>query len=200
VGLGIACKKEGKGDVVVTYFGDGASGRGTLHEAFNMCSIMKLPVIWVCENNMLAINMPASEAVASKDIADLAYGYSMPGVIVDGQDVIAVCEAVMSAVDRARAGNGPSLVECKTFRFRPHNEGGKMIRGYKPIPEEEIAEWQSKDPIALFRTKLIDQGIFTAADAEVVDKELTVEIAAAEKFVAESPMADPERMFNSLYA
>lgn len=200
VGLGIACKKEGKGNVVVSYFGDGASGRGTLHEAFNMAAIMKLPVVWVCENNMLAINMPANEAVASKDIADLAYGYNMPGVVVDGQDVVAVAEAVMSAVDRARAGDGPSLVECKTFRFRAHNEGGQMIRGYKPIPEEEIAEWRSKDPIILFRRKLLDQGILTEADADKIDNDAAAEIADAEKFVAESPMPDPEKMFNCLYA
>ena len=200
VGLGIACKKDGKGNVVVAYFGDGASGRGTLHEAFNMCAIMKLPVIWVCENNMLAITMPVEEAVASKDIADLAYGYNMPGVVVDGQDVVAVCEAVMTAVERARTGQGPSLVECKTFRFRSHSEGGRMIRGYKPIPEEEIAEWRSKDPIVLFREKLIAQGIFTETDAEAIDKEVAAEVTAAEKFVAQSPLPDPERMFNSLYA
>ncbi|MBN1382187.1 MAG: thiamine pyrophosphate-dependent dehydrogenase E1 component subunit alpha [Deltaproteobacteria bacterium] len=200
LGLGIACKKDGKGNVVVSYFGDGASGRGTLHEAFNMTSIYKLPVVWLCENNMLAINMPASEAVASKDVADLAYGYNMPGVVVDGQDVVAVAEAVMIAVERARAGDGPSLVECKTFRFRPHSEGGKMIRGYQPIPEEEIAEWRSKDPIVLFRKKLIEQGIAANVELDKIDGDAAAEIAVAEKFVAESPLADPERMFNSLYA
>jgi pyruvate dehydrogenase E1 component alpha subunit len=200
VGLGIACKKKGQGNIVVSYFGDGASGRGTLHESFNMAAIMKLPVVWVCENNLLAITMPVEQAVAAKDIADLAYGYNMPGVVVDGQDVIAVCEAVMSAVDRARSGEGPSLVECKTFRFRAHNEGGTMIRGYKPIPEEEIAGWRSKDPIVLFRNKLVEQGIVTRGEAETIDREIATEIEAAEKFVVESPIPDPQVMFKSLYA
>ncbi len=200
VGLGISCKKKGKGAVVVCYFGDGASGRGTLHESFNMAAIMKLPVVWVCENNGMAIFMPVTESSASKDIADLAYGYGMPGIIVDGQDVVAVAEAVMSAVERARAGEGPSLVECKTHRFRAHNEGTPILSGVLPVPDETLAKWRAKDPIILFRNKLIERGIFTAANAEKIDKEISAEIEAAEKETMECSMPDPETMFKSLYA
>jgi len=200
VGMGIACKKKGKGAVVVSYFGDGTSGRGTLHEAFNMAAIMKLPIVWVCENNGLAIFMPVTASSASKDIADLAYGYGMPGVIVDGQDVVAVAEAVMSAVERARAGEGPSLVECKTYRFRPHNEGIPILRGTEPVPEAEIAQWLAKDPITLFRAKLIERGIFTAADAEKIDKEIAADIDQAEKETMACGVPDPNEMFKTLYA
>jgi len=199
VGIGIACKKKGKGSVMVAYFGDGGSGRGTLHESFNMAAIMKLPVVWVCENNQLAIFMPVTEHSASKDIADLAYGYGMPGVVVDGQDVVAVAEAVMSAVERARAGEGPSLVECKTYRFRPHNEGIPILRGTTPIPEEELAAWRSRDPIVLFRNKLIERGIFTAAEAEQIDRQIQAEVDQAEKEAMESGVPDPNEMFQSLY-
>jgi len=200
VGLGISCKKKGKGAVVVAYFGDGASGRGTLHESFNMAATMKLPIVWVCENNQLAIFMPATEHSASKDIADLAYGYAMPGVVIDGQDVVAVAEAVMSAVERARAGDGPSLVECKTYRFRPHNEGIPILRGTEPVPEEELAEWRSKDPIILFRNKLVERGIFTAADAEKIDKQIQADVDQAEKETMAAGVPDPAKMLQCLYA
>ncbi len=200
VGLAMSCKAKGNGDVVVAYFGDGASGRGTLHESFNMASIMKLPVVWVCENNGFAIFMPVEEHSASKDIADLAYGYGMPGVVVDGQDVVAVAEAVMSAVERARAGEGPSLVECKTYRFRSHNEGTPILRFTEPIPESTLAEWRSKDPIILFRNKLKERGLLTDAEAEAIDKEVAAIIAEADKVVDASPISDPEAMFKSLYA
>ena len=199
-GLGIAAKKRGKKEVVVSYFGDGASGRGTLHESFNMAAIMKLPIVWVCENNGFAIYMPVTAHSASKDIADLAYGYGMPGVVVDGQDVVAVCEAVMSAVERARAGEGPSLVECKTHRFRPHNEGIPILRGTEPVPEAEIQEWLGRDPVVLFRNKLIERGIFSAAEAEKIDQEVAAEMAAMDKAVMASGVPDPAAMFKCLYA
>ncbi|MBN1613543.1 MAG: thiamine pyrophosphate-dependent dehydrogenase E1 component subunit alpha [Deltaproteobacteria bacterium] len=199
-GIGIALKKKDKGDVMVCYFGDGASGRGTLHESFNMAAIMKLPIVWICENNGFAIYMSVTTASASKDIADLAYGYGMPGVVVDGQDVVAVCEAVMSAVEKARAGEGPSLVECKTHRFRPHNEGIPILRGTEPIPEAEIQEWLDRDPIVLFRNKLIERGIFSAAEADKIDQEVVAEMAAMDKAVTACGVADPAVMFKSLYA
>jgi acetoin:2,6-dichlorophenolindophenol oxidoreductase subunit alpha len=200
VGLAISCQYKGQGDVVVAYFGDGASGRGTLHEGFNMAAIMRLPIVWVCEKNGFAIFMPVTDHSASKDIADLAYGYGMPGVVVDGQDVVAVAEAVMSGVERARAGEGPSLVECKTYRFRSHNEGTPILRFTELIPEAELAEWRSKDPILLFRQKLMDRGLLTAAEVEKIEKEADEVIAEADRVVTASPISDPEDMFKSLYA
>jgi acetoin:2,6-dichlorophenolindophenol oxidoreductase subunit alpha len=111
-----------------------------------------------------------------------------------------VAEAVMSAVDRARAGEGPSLVECKTYRFRPHNEGIPILRGTEPVPEKEIAEWLAKDPITLFRAKLIERGVFTAAEAEKIDKEIAAEIDQAEKETMACGVPDPNEMFKTLYA
>jgi pyruvate dehydrogenase E1 component alpha subunit len=108
VGLGLACQKKGKGDVVVCIFGDGACARGTMHESFNMASLMKLPIVWVCLNNGIALYAPFDTQFMVKDIADFAYSYGMPGAVVDGQDVVAVAEATMTAVERARAGEGPS--------------------------------------------------------------------------------------------
>lgn len=201
-GIGIALKKDGKGDVIVCYFGDGTAARGTLHESFNMAAIMKLPIVWVCENNGIAIHTPLSVGTAKADIADLAYGYGMPGVVVDGQDVVAVAEAVMSAVDRARAGEGPSLVECKTYRFRPHNEGLAVLYGAEKVPEAEIAEWKKKDPILLFRNKLLDLKILDKEKDANIDRETTEAVAAAEKIAMQSPMPDPAIIMqkNYLYA
>lgn len=200
VGLGIAAKTKGKGQVVVVNFGDGGSNRGTLHEAFNLAAIWNLPIVWICENNGMAIFIRAIDHYAGKDIADLAYGYGMPGVVVDGQDVVAVHEAVQAGVERARAGEGPCLVECKTYRFRPHCEGIPDLVGIEPRPAEELEEMHKKDPIKLFQEKLLAQGILTQADVDRIDKEADAEIAAAAKFAEESPPFDPEKMFKALYA
>ena len=198
-GIGIALKKDGKGDVVVCYFGDGTAARGTLHESFNLAAIMKLPIVWVCENNGYAIHTPLSLGNAKPDIADLAYGYGMPGVVVDGQDVVAVAEGVMSAVERARAGEGPSLVECKTFRFRPHSEGMAILDGAVKIPDEIVADWRKKDPIVLFRNKLLDLKILDKALDESMDKETTETVVAAEKIAMQSPAPDPSVMLQKFY-
>jgi len=200
VGLGLACKAKGKDNVVVAFFGDGASNRGTLHESFNLAAIWNLPIVWVCENNEYAIFMHVSEHYAGKDIADLAYGYAMPGVVVDGQDAVAVAEAVMTAVERARAGEGPSLVECKTLRLRPHLEGIGYLRGTVPVSEEELQELNRRDPINLLKTSLMDRGILTEEMVASMDKEIREEIEQAEKFVDESPIPDPKVMFASMYA
>jgi acetoin:2,6-dichlorophenolindophenol oxidoreductase subunit alpha len=199
-GIGIALKKKGEDAVVVSYFGDGASGRGTLHESFNMAAVMKLPVVWVCENNEFAMFTPFAEHSASKNVADLASGYAMPSAIVDGQDVLAVAHVVMSAVERARTGAGPSLVECKTHRFRSHFEGAPNLSGFELIPEKDIATWRRRDPIVLFRKKLIKRGILTAADAEEIDKEIAAQIAQQVKEAMESRIPDPEVMFGALYS
>jgi len=200
VGIGIALKKKGEGAVVVSYFGDGASGRGTLHESFNMAAVMKLPVVWVCENNGFAMFTPFSEHSASKNIADLAFGYGMPSAIVDGQDVLAVAEAVMRAVELARAGEGPSLVECKTHRFRSHCEGAPNLCGIELIPNEDVAAWRKRDPIFLFLKKLIRRGILTAAGAEQIDKEIAAQVAREVKEAMESGIPDPKVMFGTLFS
>ena len=200
VGWGLACKKNGKGQVTVCCFGDGSSNRGTLHEAMNLAAVWSLPIVWVCENNLYAQHMPIKDAYPREDIADLAAGYNMPGVVVDGQDVIAVHEAIQAAVERARAGDGPSLLECKTYRYRTHSEGGPDIAHESPRSPEEIEVWKKRDPIKLFQEKLLEQGILTQADTERIDAEVTAEMEEVERFAMESPLPSPDILEKSLYA
>jgi pyruvate dehydrogenase E1 component alpha subunit len=200
LGWGLAAKKNARGQVTVCFFGDGSSNRGTLHEAFNMAALWKLPIVWVCDNNGVAQYMPIKDAYPRDDIADLAAGYDMPGVVVDGQDVLAVCEAVTAAVERARAGEGPSVVECKTFRFRSHNEGSPDVYHAEPRPAGELQSGRKRDPVALFREKLLAQGMMTEADAERIDQEAVEEMKALEKFALESPVPERSVLERALYA
>ena len=198
-GWALACKKNGRGQVTVCCFGDGSSNRGTLHEGMNFAAVQKLPVVWVCENNLYAQFMPIKDAYAREDIADLAAGYNMPGVVVDGQDVIAVHEAVQAAVERARAGDGPSLIECKTYRYRSHSEGSRDIAHVDPRPAEEIEAWMKRDPIKLFREKLLGQEVVTQADVEQIDREADEWAAEIEKSATESPVPDPAILDKIVY-
>jgi len=143
--------------------------------------------------------MPLKDAYAKEDIADLAAGYGMPGVVVDGQDVIAVHEVVQAAVERARAGDGPSLVECKTYRYRAHSEGADIAH-YGPRSEEEIEAWKKRDPIKLFQERLLEQGVLTQEDIERIGREATAEMEEAEQFAMESPLPDPDILEKALYA
>jgi len=197
VGFGMAAKMAGKGQVVVCIFGDGAAQRGTLHESMNWASVQKLPVVWVCGNNLYAISMPLAESMAITDIADLAGSYAMPGEIVDGMDVEAVASAVMKAVDRARKGEGPSLIECKTYRFRRH---GEMEPPGNYRSKEEVEEWKKKDPVILYETKLVSEGVITGQDVESIRDEMGTWIDEAEAEALESPMPEPESAYQDLYA
>lgn len=187
LGWGLAAKMNKRQQVTVSFFGDGASNRGTLHEAMNMAAVMKLPIVWVCHNNLYAQFMPLSDSFPSKDIATLAVPYAMPSAIVDGQDVVAVHEAVQGAVARARAGEGPSLIECKTYRFRSHSEGSADISHYEPRDPDEVAAWKLRDPIVLFRQRLLDLELATASDLEKIEADAVTEMEAAERFAMESP-------------
>ncbi len=200
LGWGLAAKKNGRGQVAVCFFGDGAANRGTLHEAMNMASVMKLPIIWVCHNNLYAQYMPLKDAFPSEDIATLAVPFAMPSWKVDGQDVEAVHEAVQGAVARAREGEGPSLVECKTYRFRAHNEGGRDISHYEPRSEEEIASWRSRDPLAIYRERLVESGTFTAEDLDQIEADADAEMEAAEQFAMDSPSPEASVFEGLLYA
>lgn len=200
LGWGLAAKKRGKEQVVVCFFGDGSSNRGTLHEAMNLAAVWKLPIVWVCHNNLYAQFMPIKDAYAKENIADLAAGYGMPGVVVDGQDVIAVHEAVQAAVARARAGEGPSLVECKTYRYRAHVEGVPDVSHAEPRPAEEVEAWKKRDPIVLFREKLLEQGVLSQDDVERIEREVAEEMEQAERFAMDSPVPDPAILKEVLYA
>jgi len=186
-GWGLSAQKNGGGQICVCLFGDGASGRGTLHEAMNFAAVKKLPIVWVCENNGYGQWMPITDAYAREDIADLAAGYGMPGVVVDGQDVVAVHEAVYAASERARKGDGPSLVECKTFRLGPHNEGGPDVSHSDPRSKELIESWRERDPILLFREKLLKQGVMTDGDVARIDSGADAEVAAADEYCTNAP-------------
>jgi acetoin:2,6-dichlorophenolindophenol oxidoreductase subunit alpha len=192
VGWGIAAKKNNKNQVVVCFFGDGSAGRGTLHEGMNLAAIWKLPIVWACDNNLYGMFQPLKDAYARKDIADLATPYDMPAVVVDGQDVLAVHEAIQAAVERARAGKGPSMVEVKTYRYRAHAEGMPDVSHAEPRPKEEIEAWKKRDPVILFREKLLERNVITAVDVERIEKETDAEMAALDKMAMESPHPDPK--------
>lgn len=200
VGWGIAAKKNGRGQVVVCFFGDGSMGRGTFHESLNMSANWKLPVVWVCENNGMGQFVPIQDAYPLEDIASMAAAYGMPGVVVDGQDVVAVAEAVMAAVERAREGKGPSLVECKCYRFRAHVEGVPDFRHGEKRPEEEVEEIKKKDPVVLFQSRLLEQGVLTQEDVERIDKEVEAELEDVQRHCEESPFPDPSILENAVYA
>lgn len=199
-GYALAAKKRGKGQVAVCFTGDGSIQRGQAHECFNMAACWKLPVIWVIENNLMSWFVPFCDSFALEDIADMSKAYNMPGQVVDGMDVLAVHEAVQTAVDRARAGEGPSLIECKTYRFRSHSEGRPDVCHYEPRDKEEIKKWKERDPLKLFQEKLLNEGVLTQKEVVKIDQEMDAEIEEAERFALESPYPDPATLSKLVYA
>lgn len=195
-GWGLACKKNGQGQVCVCFFGDGTANRGQYHEAANLCALWKLPVVFVCENNGIAQYVRLKDSYPLDDLANLAAGYGMPAAIVDGQDVVAVAEAVGVAVERAREGKGPSFVECKTSRFFSHGVGNP-----EPRTEEEIAKAKERDPLEVMEKRLLEQGVLTEDDFARIKAEADAEVAEAEEFIDESPFPDdPALLDAAVYA
>jgi TPP-dependent pyruvate/acetoin dehydrogenase alpha subunit len=195
VGLATAAQIRGGDQVVMSFFGDGASSRGTTHECMNMAALWKLPIVWVCENNGYAGLSPNSTTAATSNIADIAASYGMPGVTVDGNDMLAVFEAAQQAIGRARAGEGPSLIELKTYRVRPFAEGA--VEGRDP---DEIEFWKGRDPIEAFRRRLLELGVLTEEAVTRIQEEAQREMEAARAFAEESPFPEPEEAFEDLYA
>jgi TPP-dependent pyruvate/acetoin dehydrogenase alpha subunit len=200
VGLGLAAKMNGRNQVAVCSFGDGTSNRGTFHECALMVNNWKLPVVFVCENNGLGMFVPVEESHPVRDIASLAQGYGMPAVVVDGQDVIAVAEAVVAAVERAREGKGPSMVECKCYRFCSHAVGIPDFKGGELRSQEEIAEQRKRDPIKLCQEMLLERGVIRQADVERIAAQAATEVAEAEKFADESSVLNPDIFDQLLYS
>lgn len=194
-GAAFAIQYKGGDNVVVCFFGDAASNQGTFHEGLNMASIWKLPVIFVCENNFYGISMSQARHQAISDVADRANGYDIPGVVVDGNDVIAVYEAAAEAIKRARAGEGPSLIECKTYRWRGHFEGDPTI--YRP--KEELDAWMKKDPIPRFEAALIGMGVLDDAQIAAIKKEIGQNVEASVQFAEESAWPEPEDLLTDVY-
>ena len=188
-GTAMAAKLDGKRRVVVAFEGDSAAAKAEFHEAVNFAAANRLPLIVVIENNEMGQHTPLSTYLVNKDIAKFAPGYGIPGVIVDGQDVIAVHEAVQEAVRRARAGEGPSLIECKTYRLRGHSEGGPDVSMDQPRSKDEADKWlREKDPIKLFGAKLLAEEILTQADIDEIHQAAREEIEEAVKLAAEGPV------------
>ncbi len=195
VGAALALKRSGKGDsVVVCYFGDGGSNRGDFHEALNLASMFKLPVIFVCENNGYAFTAPATYAVSVADIADRARGYGMPGRIVDGQDVLAVYEAAQEALQRARAGYGPMLLECKTHRYVPHCPAEEEDR-----PSQVLAQMRQRDPVTILGDVLECEGLLTKAAIRSMEREIRKELDDSLRRASRIELPEAKTVFDQLY-
>jgi TPP-dependent pyruvate/acetoin dehydrogenase alpha subunit len=194
VGAGIAANHFQEKQVAICFFGDGASNKGEFHEAMNIASVLKLPVIFLCENNHYAQFTSSSYSVSVNNVADRAPAYNMPGMIIDGNDVLAVRREVMLAVDRARSGEGPTLIEAKTYRWRGHFVGDPMV--YRS--EEELEAWKAYCPIKRLETYLLDGGSTTQETIANIWAEMESEMEAAVKFAEESPFPEPEEALEDL--
>ncbi len=182
-GAALSAKMKGKGQVVVSFFGDGAVNSGSFHEAVNMGTVWNLPVIYVCENNLYATEMAFSRATKNTSVASRAAAYGLPGVTVDGQDVLAVHSAAKAAVERARSGGGPTLLECKTYRYVGHHEGDP---GTDYRTREEVQQWRQQDPVKRARKLLLDSGE-EESKLQAVDQEVERLIDEAVEFAEKSP-------------
>ena len=200
VGAAMGAKMQGNDRVVVAFFGDGASNQGACHEAMNLASIWKLPVIFLCENNQYAVTTSFNESVAVENISDRAVAYNMPGVLVDGQDAMAMYEATTEAVARGRAGRGPTLMEARTYRYEDHSEGLVRILREPYRSEEEVAAWRQRDPIDIHTAMLIEQGIATQAEVDETQAGVHAAIEDALTFARESPYPEPEDLLTDIYA
>ena len=197
IGLGaaFACKYKGSDRVAIVFFGDGASNRGTFHEALNLAAVWNAPVVFVCENNAFAMSVPQTFSMNITDIADRAAGYGMPGVVVDGNDVVACREAAEEAVRRARTGGGPALLECKTWRHHGHFVGCQ--EGLRD-PKDEAA-WLKKDPILRCRELLLANKWAVQADLDTMQAEANAEIEAAVEFARSSPWPDRGEVLTDVF-
>jgi len=199
-GAGLASQMDDKGAVAVGFFGDGASNAGPFHESINIAASWKLPVVYVCENNQWAVNVPAEESVATPNVADRAQGYGIPGVIVDGNDVYAVHNAAVDAVARARAGQGPTLIEAKTYRHRRHTE---RLDQPDARPPEQIEAWlqEDKDPIARMISLLQSQSdLLPNERLEELKMIVEEDLATAVSFAEKSPFPSKESALEDVFS
>lgn len=196
VGAGLAARLEGRGRVSATFFGDGSTNIGSFHESLNLAAIWKLPVIFVCENNLYGEFSRIDHTTPVEDIAVRAAAYAMPGVIVDGNDVLAVRAAAAEAAARARAGEGPTLIEAKTYRHRGHSRTDPA----KYRPEAEVAAWLARDPLVLFRTRLLAEGTAAEAELDAIHAAARAEARAAAETAAASPWPEPRAFLHETWA
>ena len=196
VGVGLSLKMQKRDQIILCFFGDGAANLGPFHEALNMAAIWGLPVVYVCENNQYAMSFSVKKAFAIERISDRGAAYGMPGVTVDGNDLMAVYEAVSQAVKQARAGEGPSLIENVTYRWRGHSKSD--VNRYRT--REEIEAWKQKCPIKRFRARLIEEGVLTEEEADQIEQEAYAAIDAAVAFAEASPEPALETIEEGVYA
>lgn len=198
IGAAFANKYRKTRNVTCCFFGDGASNEGTFHEAANMAALYKLPVVFICENNGFGEFTPQAKHQAVKDVADRAAAYGMPGLIVDGMDVLAVYETAGEAIERARRGDGPTLLECKTYRFFDH----VGVRGMGMIYREdsEVLEWRKRDPLLTFEERLIELGVTDKETVEKLRERILFEIGEAIAFAENSPFPDESDLLTDIYS
>jgi pyruvate dehydrogenase E1 component alpha subunit len=196
VGEGLSIKMRGTDQVVVCFFGDGASNTGAFHEALNLAAIWKVPVIFLCENNCYGLTVPATKHLSVENVADRAKSYNIPGVIVDGNDVIAVYQIMSETVEKVRNGCGPILIEAKTYRLGGFSTGD--LGGYQPSVEVET--WKKKDPIPRFKSKMISENIITVGEVKKIEEEALEAVNEAIQFAMKSPYPNPtlETLFEDI--
>lgn len=198
VGAAFSIRYRKVDNVAVTFFGDGASNEGSFHEAANMAALYKLPLLFVCENNGYGEYTPQESHQAISDVADRAVGYGMPGVVVDGMDAIAVYESTHAAIERAKNGDGPTLLECKTYRFFDHVGVRGMGLSYRS--DEELEEWQKRDPIHMFEARLDEIGVLSLDQSKAIHDEVLADVQAGIEFAESSPTPDPSTLLDDVYA
>lgn len=197
-GAALSAKLRGTDQVAVSFFGDGGANEGIFHEGINLASIWKLPVIFVCENNLYAISTHQPTVTATPNVGDRASSYGIPKFIVDGMEVMAVYEATNKAVAWAREDKGPTLIECKTYRFRGHYVGeGSRELTYRP--RKELEEWEKRCPIKRFESLLTEKNILTQSLVNQIDHQIDSEIEEAVKFAEQSPYPDPQEALDDLF-
>lgn len=203
-GTALGLKLKGEDKVVIVYFGDGATSKGDFHEGLNFAGVHRAPVIFFCENNGYAISVPQREQMAIEDIADRARGYGFPGIVVDGNDVLAVYEVTREAVERARRGEGPTLIEAKTYRIHPHAGADPDIAAppeYRYREPEEVEAWKTpqRDPILRFERVLRERGVLDDAGMARIRQEVRAEVEEAVEYAANSPDPEPEETLQHVY-
>jgi len=194
-GAGLALKLKGTDRVTVAFFGDGGSNTGAFHEGVNMAAVWNLPVVFVCENNQYAESTPRDVHQKIQDIAQRAMAYDIPGVVADGMDVFDVYQKASEAIDRARTGGGPTLVEAKTYRFMGHYVGDPQTYRSK----DEVEQWKKRDPILMFRKRVVEEGKITAVELDAMDAAIAKEMEAAVEFARQSPEPEIEAALQDIF-
>ncbi|MBW2975053.1 thiamine pyrophosphate-dependent dehydrogenase E1 component subunit alpha [Candidatus Woesearchaeota archaeon] len=195
-GLALSFRMKKTGQVVLCFFGDGAVNEGHVQETLNISAVWNLPIVFICENNLYAMSTPVKEAMSVKDIAKRAESYGMQGYIIDGNDLLLVKRITEEAVENARKGNGPSFIECKTYRWKGHSKNDRCM--YRTREEEN--EWKLKDPIQRFREKLLHDNIAGEKDLDIIEEKAKDEVEKAADFALSSPETKPDTLYDNLYA